>query len=157
MEWAKADRVGGDTCIENAVHLALNGERPLTFNMKVAVNARGDPSALESLDARAGALMLVEWRKMPEHKERLSRLPERDRGGQGSVQRAEFSIERVPPLKIESVGRNRCASSSADDDAMRGDRIATDRHLRLSEHWPNLRGGVPPAVMIARGNYLGTW
>src|SRR5438874_8664365 len=65
-ERPKADRVGGDEMIADAVDLTLNGQGPLPLNVQVAVDAGRHPGGLEPLDARAGSAVWIEGGIVPE-------------------------------------------------------------------------------------------
>src|SRR5579875_1514021 len=65
-ERPEPDRVGGDAGVADPVDVALDGERPLTLDVQVPVDAGGDTRPLATVDAGAGTAVLVEWRVVPE-------------------------------------------------------------------------------------------
>jgi hypothetical protein len=70
----------------------MYGERPLPFRMQVTVHAGSHAGTLEAGNAGAGAAMLIEGGKVPEHVKRFVAVAEPGGGFECLVERGQRAV-----------------------------------------------------------------
>lgn len=80
-ERSKPNRVSRNTAVSDSADVALHGGRPLTFGVKMAVEAGRGPGVCDQFHRMAGKAVDVEGRVMPEDEKRPSLPAELGRVG----------------------------------------------------------------------------